>query len=234
MKCTFFGDKHAQRQVDVNCFDEIEYAKLVKRMRAAGADLAPPEPEAEWIRIYVDHPIVGDVRSWSHATVFSLNVRIIGVAPKTVIQGFRLTSPGWDFDAYVLVDPLEGSSLRDFYSMLDRSRYPRPEVLNHRLGTEGILRRGDTIEGFLLAECLTAVPASYSRTNWMPLSLSILNQFEEVQEISFEVPVERIPDPVHRRASRTSLFAESPSKPADTVVRPMRIVWRRRPPDETR
>jgi hypothetical protein len=196
---------------------KIEYAKLVKRMRAAGADLAPPEPEAEWIRIYVDHPIVGDVRSWSHATVFALNVRIVGVAPKIAIQGFRLTSPGSVFDAYILEDPLEGSSPRDFYSMLDRSHYPRLEALNHHLGAEGILRRGDTIEGFLLAECLTAVPARYSRTNWMPLSLSILNQFENVQTVSFEVPVERIRNPIHARASREPLLA---LKSADTAVRP--------------
>jgi hypothetical protein len=183
-------------------------AKLTKRMIAAGADLAPPEPEMDCIRIYVD-PTLGAVRSWSHATVFSLAVRILGVAPKTVIQGFRLTSPGWDLDAYVLEDPAGGSSPRDFYRMLDRSRYQRLEAVNHRLGPEGILRRGDTIEGSLLAECMTAAPARYSRTEWIPLSLSIVNPFEEVQTISFEMPVERIPNPIQRRASREPLFQES-------------------------
>jgi hypothetical protein len=217
----------------LNASMKAEYGKLTKRMIAAGADLVPPEPEVEWVRIYVD-PIVSAVRSWSHGVVFSLNVQITGIAPKTVIQGFRLASPGWEFDAYILEDPLGGSSPRDMYRMLDGSRFDRREILNHHLGTEGILRRSDTIEGLLLAECMTDAPPPYSRKDWMPLSLSIMNQFEEVQAVSFEMPVERIPDPVRRRASRTSLFAESPSKPADTVVRPMRIVWRSRPPDGKR
>ena len=206
-----------------------EYAQLARRLRAGGADLPPAEPEAEWVRMYVD-PILGTVRSWSPGTVFSLAVRILGVAPKTVIQGFRLTSPGWDLDAYVLEDPAGGSSPRDFYRMLDGSPYPRLEAINHRLGPEGILRRGDTIEGLLLAECIAAAPARYTRTDWMPLSLSIMNQFEEVQTTSFEMPVERIPGPVQRRASRAPLFPESPPKAADTVVRPIRIVRRSQPP----
>jgi hypothetical protein len=203
---------------------KVEYAKLTKRMRAAGADLAPPESEAEWIEVR-HYPAGGAVRSWSRATVFVLSVRIVGIAPKIVIQGFELSSPGWDLDLYILEDPAARSSRCGMYRTLDGSRYDRREILNHRLGREGILRRGDVIEGWLLAECMSAAPTRYIPSTWLPLSLSIENQFGEVHRVSFQMPVERIRRRIQPRAPRISLFNESLPKSVDTAVGPIESVF---------
>ena len=131
---------------------QAEYAKLTKRMRDAGSDLAPPDPATAWIDLRHD-PTGSAVRSWSEGTVFALYIRIVGVAPRTVIQGFVLSSPGWDFDPYILEDPAGRSSLLHTYKLLDGSRYDRSEVLNHRvIDKEGVVRHGSAIEGWLLAE----------------------------------------------------------------------------------
>ena len=75
---------------------------------------------------------MGDVRSWSHATVFALTVRIVGVAPKTAIQGFRLTSPGSDFDAYILEDPLAGAlpATSTACSIAHTTRDSKPSIIH--------------------------------------------------------------------------------------------------------
>jgi len=199
----------------LHALTKAEYARLVKRMCRAGADLTPPSFEAEWIQVH-NYPAGGAVRSWAHGTVFVLNIRVVGVAPKTVIQGFELSSPAWDFDPYILEDPAGGSSPRDMYRMLDDSRYHRCEILNHHLGLEGLLRRGDAIEGWVLAECTSAAPVLYGRTEWLPLSLSIVNQFEAVHRVSFRMPVERIQRRIQTRTSRESLFDTQFPKSVDT------------------
>jgi hypothetical protein len=196
-----------------------EYAKLTKRMRAAGADLAPPEPEAEWIQVR-HYPSTSFVRSWSHGTVFALYVRMIGITPKSVIHGFNLRSPVWAFDPYILEDPADRSSRQHMYTMLDGSRYDRSEIVNHRLGKEGALRRGDAIEGWLLAECMVSAPARFSQSNWLPLSLSIVNAFEEVQAVAFKLPVERFRKRVQPRTSR-DVFEEPTATSVESGVWPI-------------
>jgi hypothetical protein len=203
----------------LSAYTKTEYAGLIKRMRDAGANIAPPEIGAEWIQVH-DYPVGSAIRSWAHGTVFVLYIRVVGVAPKSVIRGFELSSPTWEFDPYILEDPADGSSPRDMYRMLDGSRYHRSEILNHRLGREGVLLRGNTIEGCVLAECMSAAPALYSRTAWAPLSLSIMNQFEEIQTISFGVPVERIRKRVQSWGSRESLFETQFPKSVDTAKSP--------------
>ena len=80
---------------------------------------------------------------------------MVGLAPKIVIQGFELSSPEWEFNAYALDDPAVGNSAQQLCRMLDGSRFHRSEVLNHRVDAAGILRHGDVVEGLLLAECFS-------------------------------------------------------------------------------
>jgi hypothetical protein len=64
-------------------------------------------------------------------------------------------------------------------------------------------------------------PLPYDRLKFLPLSLSIVNQFDEVQLFSFDVPVERIPRRIQPRTSRGTGLFEPISEPAQaTVLRP--------------
>ena len=197
---------------DVNCFDRRwVHGNFVKRMRAAGAGLRSPEPEAEWIRIYWIDPIVGDVRSWSHATVFALNVRIVGVAPKIAIQGFRLTSPGSVFDAYILEDPLEGALPATFiacsiaHTILD---WKPSIIISERRGSSAAATPSKD-------SCSPSVrrPSLLVANDSMPLSLSILNQLKTCRPSSFGSPGRRIRNPRPRSASREPLLALKSAAP---------------------
>ncbi len=147
------------------------YGRAVERMRAAGADLATFGVDCDWMRV-THSSAASCVRTWTGASVFVIHARMVGLAPKTVIQGFELSSPEWEFNAYVLDDPAVANSGQQLYRMLDGSQFHRNEVLNHRVDAEGILRRGDVMEGLVLAECFSAVPTRCNQWNSAPLTLS--------------------------------------------------------------
>lgn len=211
-----------------------EYSRAVERMRAAGAELAPFTFDCPWVR--VTHCLAaGCVRTWTGASVFVIHVRMVGLAPKIVLQGFDLSSPEWEFNAYILDDPAEGNSSQQFYRTLDGSRFHRSEVLNHRVDADGVLRRGDVMEGLVLGECFSSVPTLYNQWNSMPLTVSVVNQFDEVHESKFAIQVEQIRDRIKPRAARRSTLYDgadgSPGHPGSPVDAPDAVLPSRQPPE---
>ena len=194
-----------------------EYSAAVKRMRAAGADLAPFGSDAPWIRV-THCPAASCVRTWTGATVFVIHVRVVGLAPKIVLQGFDLSSPEWELNAYVLDDPGMRNSTPQLYRMLDGSRFHRSEVLNHRVDVERILRHGDVMEGLVLAQCFSSLPTRYNQRNSVPLTLSTANQFDHVHAFQFELPVERVS--IQPRPRRSGSLFEPAGGPGNGSVLP--------------
>jgi hypothetical protein len=167
-------------------------------------------------------PVGSYVRAKPTSCVFVLYLRIVCSAPKVILQEFDLSSPEWPLNAYILDDPAVSNSACKFYRFFDGEKFYRNEVLNHRVDEEGRLRRGDVMEGVLLAESFDSVPSKYTDHSSMPLCLSIANQFDEVYEFKVAIPVERIAARTQPRAKRRStLYDEadgsphSPALPAD-------------------
>jgi hypothetical protein len=188
--------------------EEAEFHRIAERMRAAGADIDPSTfrtTATPWICLKCCRT-ASSVSAMPAACVFVVYLRIVALAPKVVLQEFDLTSPDWPLNAVILGDPGGSNSANEFYRLLDRTRYHRNEVVNHRLDEEGILRRGDILEGLLLAYSLDPVPAKYPNWGLMRLCVSITNQFDGVQELAIELPVEHIPAPVHPRTAHGSLY----------------------------
>jgi hypothetical protein len=185
-------------------------------MRTAGAELNNSGFDADWVRV-MSCPAASSVRTWSGGTVFSIHVLLLGLAPKTILQGFELSSPAWEFAAYVLDDPSAESLAPRPYRTLDGSLFDQTEALNHRVGPRGVLRHGDVMEGLLLAECLSPIPTREKPWARMPLCLSVVNQFDDVQTLQFELPVEHVVEQVRRWPPRSrSVFGEerAPNKSA--------------------
>src|SRR5579862_7667957 len=129
--------------------EEAEYRNLAERMRTAGAELDPSTFEKctlPWINLKVC-PVRSYVRATPTFCVFVLYLRIVGLAPKVILQEFELSSPVWPLNAYILDDPAVNNSACKLYRLLDGETFHRNEVLNHRLEGEGRLGRGKVIEG---------------------------------------------------------------------------------------
>jgi hypothetical protein len=206
-------------------------------MRAAGAELDPSAfatYESPWITLKVCS--VGSyVRARPTACVFVLSLRILGLVPKLILQGFELSSPAWPLNAYILDDPTVSNSACEFYHLLDGEKFYREEILNHRVEGEGRLGRGDVMEGLLLAESFDPVPSKYTDHTFMPLCLSIANQFDEVHKSTFGIQVERIPPRIQPRAERRSTLYDgadgSPGHPGSPVNAPDAVLPSRQPPE---
>ena len=169
--------------------EEAQYRKMTERMHAAGAELDPSAfatHESRWITLKVCS-VDSYVRATLTSCVFVLYVRIVGLVPKVILQDFDLSSNAWLLNAYILDDPTVSNSACKFYHLLHGEKFHHTEVLNHRVEGEGRLGRGDVMEGLLLAESLDSVPSKYTDHSFMPLCLSIVNQFDEVYKSKFAI-----------------------------------------------
>ena len=103
------------------------------------------------------------------------------------------------------------------------------------MGRDGILRHGDVIEGLVLAECFSSVPICYNRSEPIPLSLSIINQFDDVYSFRFMSPVEHVARRIQPRPTCTGTVFEAVEGPGDGSVLPVPSVFsgqKPRPPKE--
>ena len=98
----------------------------------------------------------------------------------------------------------EGSN---FYKFRRGPEYPRDIVLNHRVGKHGTVNPGEPLEGMLLGYSATPIPSQYSHGFRLPLTLSILDGFDNPHSAQFLVQVDEHLCSKIRRASRSSLYA---------------------------
>jgi len=188
----------------------LEYRKIAERMRAAGADLDPSTlrtMETPWISLKCFRP-ASSVRVMPGGCVFVIYLTIVALVSKVVLQDFRVMSPDWALNPYVLTDPSVCKSSAQFYLLLDRNRFHRDEVLNHRVDQAGILSRGEVLEGVLLADSLGPVPEHYETGSRIRVCLSISNVFDEIQELTVDLLVERVRTRIRPRTARRAGLLE--------------------------
>jgi len=152
-------------------------------MRALGVEIEiPPEwldCEALIIRTGDEHTmLVFDTRGGSAA--YAIWVQLVARAPITLL--------GCQIRSY-LDDQIVLASLTDngqFYKH-GAMEFPKRQVLNSRLENGLSLRRGQMIEGVILASGLRPIPTAYRHGSHLPCTLGFLDQYGN--EISRESPL---------------------------------------------
>lgn len=182
--------------------EQKQNRNLENRLIAAGAlDSSRSErADPEWIQIRLC-PATSYVRAAPFRSIFAIHARIVALATNVIIQHFEVSSSVEDLDIFLDSDPMVNRSERKFYRCWDGLQFHRDEVLNHRVDEEGVLRRGDVMEGVVLAASFKGVPSCFGVRYRLPLALSIVNQFDDVQHSTLELPVERISLPLRLRPS---------------------------------
>jgi hypothetical protein len=184
--------------------EQAQYKRIAKRLKAAGAEIdssAFETTDNPWLSVSC-YAAESSVRTMCGACIFRIYLRIVALAPKVVLQDFDIASQGCPLNAYVLDDPSVENSKNEFYLMLDRTKFHRDEVLNHRVDSEGVLRRGEICEGLLLAEAFQSIEAKYTNGAIMPLQISIANSVDEVHDFTIHLRVEKIRTPIRFRTTR--------------------------------
>jgi hypothetical protein len=193
--------------------ERMQNRKIEKRLITAGAlDSSSSElTDPEWIRI--SHCLTASyVRASPLSSIFVIHARIVALATMVIIQDFVVWSPVMDLVTWLVRDPMLNRSDQTFYHSWDGSRFHRNEVLNHRVDKEGVLRRGDVLEGVVIAESFKGIPSCFGVTYRLPLCLSIVNQFDYVRKLTIELPVERVTRRLRPRSISRGLFGSKYSK----------------------
>jgi hypothetical protein len=159
-------------------------------------------------------------RTVQYGAVYVLSLSLLGLAPKTVLAQFDLASPELDQGTYLLEDPHLVSSSEEMYRLPDKTVFHRREVLNHRIGKDGVLLRGDQLEGVLLVQALEPVPQRYKPGCRMPMVLSITDQLGETSEWSLGLMVQELCFKVVSRPDRKSVFEDEPVAPGSVAQTP--------------
>lgn len=123
-------------------------------------------------------------------SLYVLRLSIVALAPKVALEGCELESPDFDLNAYLLDDPSESRSTEHSYRLWDRTEFPRKQVLNHRIDHGMTLRRGDRLQGCLLAQAFEPLPDRFQPGESVPLVLSLMDQFANVTTWPLELHVE--------------------------------------------
>lgn len=206
----------------ITAYERSIHGRNVARLRAAGADLGSglDAVEEEWITITYA-PVGSFVRSGKGGTLFAIDLRIVGRVSKMIIHEFELSCPTLGFDVYLLPDPALTSHSRThptklLYRMSDGERFPRNEVLNHRVDAEGRLNRGDVLEGLLLAQSLGSLPSHFASGHYLSLCLSIVNQFGNAYNFPLRLRLERIVETNRPRETHSKGLLEL-KEPSDSA-----------------
>lgn len=204
------------------------YRKSAERLVAGGADLdlsSSAPASTPWVKItQVPEMLASYVRVLPGLSLYVVLIRIVALAPNVVIQEFRLSSPEWEVEAWFPGDPRENRSTDRYYRLPDRSDFPRGDVLNHRVGPQGILRRGDAMDGWLLAQSFEPIPNRYAQGSFLPICLSILDQFDAEEQLTVELHVDRTAEQPRPRPARSRLCEredgriDSPNRTAELPV----------------
>lgn len=162
--------------------EQREYLILGEQLNAGGAMLDLSEfRRVEPTKFRICQTGEAYTRSCTAGSVYVVQVSILCLVPLAVLENIYVGSREWGLNAYLLPDSIERRPGEHLYELLDRNVYYRDEVLNHRIGLAR-LRRGQKIEGLLLAQAYETIPAKYKPADRMPIVLGIQDQFGSVTE----------------------------------------------------
>lgn len=164
--------------------DRQRWINRARQLRAAGIALEIPEDdwkdpilESGLIMRQCDGPLensVFDMRMG--ATGYMVSLRLTISTSSFALAAFDLELP-WEANLNFLDDP-HGRSKQDLYEFPNGDKYPRDVVINHCADIRRILRRGQSIEGFLLAWSFESIPDRYVHGMEIPAIVKIFDQFD--------------------------------------------------------
>lgn len=192
------------------------YRTIIRELNTGGArlDLGPLRPEDPLKVSFFDC----HARTVERSSVYVVSVSLLGLASTTILSAFDLASQDFDLVVDFLEDPRLSRPQDEVYRLPDGTTFHRNEVLNHRTGRSGVLRRGHQLEGILLAQAVDPIPELYQPGSCLPAALSVADPFGEVTEWPLQFRVQ----PPYRRAypssARRSVFEESGPPTAPSMM----------------
>lgn len=196
--------------------DRQKWTNHARQLRAGGIALEIPEddwndpiPESGLIIRQCDGPLESSVFDMpSGRTGYVISLRLTISASNFALAAFDLELP-WKAKLNFLEDP-RGRSKQGRYEFPNGDVYPRDVVINHYADIRRILRRGQSIEGLLLARSFESIPDRYVHGAEIPAVLKIFDQFAACYRTGISLWADRSKLSTGRRKvrKRAPLFEE--------------------------
>jgi hypothetical protein len=163
------------RQARLSREKQAIYVASLRQLQEEGRDVEIPE---EWEENGERHSI--DIVLSSHSVVFETACGGIKFAVQMRITALRSGLTCVDCDISTAWDDqiVAESDECDRIYRLDRQEYRPHEVLNQKIENNLKLRRGEIVEGWILAGGLRPVPAEYGDHSTVPFEVKLFDQFE--------------------------------------------------------
>ena len=194
--------------------DRLEWLKRARQLRVAGVELEIPEDDwkdsglrrdSGLIIRQRDGPVGNSALAMRCGAAYSVSLSVVVNMPNFALTAFDLELP-WKATP-IFIEPPSGQAP---YKLPNGDQYPQDVVINHFANPQRLLRRGQVIEGLLLAWSFESIPADYAHGSEIPASLIIYDQFAESYKQSIILWAQRdwLAMPRRRASTRKPLFAE--------------------------
>jgi hypothetical protein len=164
------------RKRRLNRAEQVRYLITLRRLRAAGLDFEIPEElleDSRAVHITVAGGPASSVFDSSRGTFYAIGVRLVAERPDTLLD-CRVST---DWDDHIVLRSFDDERP---VCRLGPLSYWRAEVLNQRF-ENGLRfdRRGDWVEGMILANGLRPIPEKYLDGAIVPFQLTFEDVFGE-------------------------------------------------------
>ncbi len=159
------------------------------------ADVMRIEPEPRWGNRLLDVGIIGGVG------YYALGVRMIAERDQVTLLDYEVTT---DFDDQI---ELLDAGVRDHGGIFQRFHLEPEQVLNSRFESPlRFCRRGQVIEGWLVAAGSVMIPSEYDHGAIVRCQLNFWDQFEHKIGIDVDLSVDRLKPKAPSVRPRAGLF----------------------------
>lgn len=187
--------------------EEAEDRRCLREMRAEGIDVNSPDDSPEYVPA-LDITVVGDLAS----LIFNLPSGLAGYAIclRLVARKSGLILPEQceittKFDDQIV---LECFDLGGLDCRLGQCRHHKSEVLNDRFPLI-FHRRGQMVEGVILATGLRPIPKEYAQGMTVPFQLTVCDQFRNEISVESNLSVDHSTAPRPKLVRTQSTLRES-------------------------
>ncbi len=179
------------RKVRLTHAEQVKYFNAARKLREAGVDIKVGEDlllGARAIDVYLAPPGgLGSVvtQSSNGAVHYAIWLRLVARHACKLLD-FRVTT---QWDRNILLNSYGDRTL----CRLGKLDFPQADVLNQRIEESlEFRRRGDMVEGLILATGIRPIPQAFAQGMRVPFELAFDDQFDNETAVAGEVSVDRL------------------------------------------
>jgi hypothetical protein len=196
-----------KRKLSLSKTEQREYIANAKRLRAVGI-ISPEEEPLPEVQMLALEQTGGPAESSVHAPSVGgygivVWVRIVALKSGISVCDCQITPQKWSDTNIFLVDATERVP---YFKSIAGVEYPRNDVVNHWISGGRYLKRGQILQGVVIAQSFGSLPTWCDNGISVGAELCFVDQFGNLYPLKVDLRVIRDRERIGRPRHRTGLF----------------------------